>query len=114
MKKSTPTKKSVKRRRYSKSFKARIVTACDQPDASVAHVALTHGLNTSLVHKWRRSAQSSAPVLSGKPDFLPIAIPDHSTASSEHRVTFEVASIKVHWPLEHIERAIVWLRTFNA
>ncbi|OPD72540.1 transposase, partial [Pseudomonas aeruginosa] len=40
------------RRSYPKSFKAQVVEECTQPGASVAGVALSHGLNANLVHKW--------------------------------------------------------------
>ncbi|MNF51268.1 Transposase [compost metagenome] len=39
------------RRSYSKSFKTQVITECAQPDTSIANVALTHNLNTSLAHK---------------------------------------------------------------
>jgi len=42
------------RRSYPKSFKAQVVEECTQPGASVAGVALSHGLNANLVHKWIR------------------------------------------------------------
>ncbi|PMR77661.1 transposase [Billgrantia endophytica] len=35
-----------KRRRYTAEFKTRIVEACQQPDASIAGIALEHALNT--------------------------------------------------------------------
>ena len=41
------------RRRHSDELKARVLAACDAPGASISGVALTHGLNTNLVRKWR-------------------------------------------------------------
>ncbi|MEW7987108.1 MAG: transposase, partial [Candidatus Thiodiazotropha sp.] len=41
-------------RRFSKTFKAKIVAACDQLGASVAGVALANRLNANQVHRWRR------------------------------------------------------------
>lgn len=102
-----------KRQRYSKDFKAGIVAACDQPGVSVAGVALANGLNTNLVHKWRREAQADIGEHSGAPDFLPIAMPE-PTGATPRVVTFEVASLKVHWPLDHIDRAIGWLRALQS
>ena len=46
-----------RRRRYAPSFKAKIVAACLQGDASIAQVALQHGLNTNLVQTWIRKAK---------------------------------------------------------
>lgn len=40
------------RRRHSPEFKARVVDACQVRGASVAGVALAHGVNANLVRKW--------------------------------------------------------------
>lgn len=45
---------SNSRRRHSAQFKAEVLTACAQPGASLAGVALTFGLNANLVRQWRR------------------------------------------------------------
>ena len=45
------------RRRHLPEFKARVVDECARPGASVAAVALSHGLNANLVHRWRRQAR---------------------------------------------------------
>lgn len=47
------------RRRHLPEFKARVVNECAQPGASVAAVALRHGLNANLVHRWRRQARQA-------------------------------------------------------
>ncbi|WP_460427166.1 transposase [Azotobacter armeniacus] len=48
----------MQRRSYSTAFKAQVVQECGQPGASVASVALSHGINTNVVHKWIRTARS--------------------------------------------------------
>lgn len=47
------------RRRHLPEFKARVVKECAQVGASVAAVALRHGLNANLVHRWRRQARQA-------------------------------------------------------
>lgn len=42
------------RRSYTAQFKAQLVAACLQPGASVAALALEHGINANLLHRWRR------------------------------------------------------------
>jgi transposase len=42
------------RRRHSAEFKQQVLAECDRPGAAVAAVALSHGVNANLVHKWRR------------------------------------------------------------
>ena len=43
-----------RRRRFSISEKQRIVEASQAPNASVAGVALAHGINSNLLFKWKR------------------------------------------------------------
>ena len=42
----------VPRRRHSAELKTQVLAACNQPGASIAAVALSHGLNANLVRKW--------------------------------------------------------------
>nr|WP_176604175.1 transposase [Pseudomonas aeruginosa] len=60
------------RRSYPKSFKAKVVDECTQPGASVAGVALSHGLNANLVHKWIRRQQAQLPAVPS--GFIPIPL----------------------------------------
>ena len=43
---------SSQRRVHDAEFKARVLAECQQPGASVAAVALAHGLNVNLLRKW--------------------------------------------------------------
>lgn len=47
------------RRTYSKSFKRQLIKESGERGASIAGVALTHGINANLLHKWRRQHQKS-------------------------------------------------------
>jgi transposase len=40
------------RRRHSAELKTKVLAACSEPGASIAAVALSHGLNANLVRKW--------------------------------------------------------------
>ena len=48
--------KRVVRRRHDDELKVKVLSECGVPGASAAQVALAHGLNANLVHKWRRQA----------------------------------------------------------
>ena len=37
---------------YTAQFKAELVAACLTPGASVAALALQHGMNTNVLHRW--------------------------------------------------------------
>ena len=39
-------------RTYTPQFKAELVATCRQPGASVAAVALQHGMNANVLHRW--------------------------------------------------------------
>ena len=41
-----------KRRVHGAEFKAQVLAECEEPGASVAAVALAHGLNVNLLRKW--------------------------------------------------------------
>ena len=41
-----------KRRVHGAEFKAQVLSECEEPGASVAAIALAHGLNVNLLRKW--------------------------------------------------------------
>lgn len=51
--------KTLTRRRYSADFKAQVLGECDAPGASVAKVAMPHGINTNVVNGWRKLAREA-------------------------------------------------------
>ena len=107
-----PVKRPVKRRRFSKAFKASLLAQCDQPGVSVASVAQAHKINANLLHKWRRLATHRTTPVSSRPDFLPVplSVPASDTSAS---VVIEVKGVKLHWPLSHIHQSIAWLRALQ-
>ena len=52
--------KGATRRRHGDELKAKVLIECDEPGASVAAVARSHGLYANLVHKWRRQGRPHA------------------------------------------------------
>ena len=78
--------KPVPRRRHSAELKAKVLSACNEPGASIAAVALSHGLNANLVRKWLvgrglkrtgirapvavKTSAAAAPLLAGDARFL--------------------------------------------
>jgi transposase len=65
------------RRWYTAKYKSEIVGRCLEPDASVSRVSILHGLNTNLVRKWIRKAQSSDRV-DREPLLLPVTIEENA------------------------------------
>ena len=104
----SPSKTPHKRRRYSPELKASILQACSDPNNSIASVALQHGINANVIHKWRRA--NTAPLVSHQKNFLPIPLP---TPSVGEDVVFELPGLKVRWPLAKIDQAIPWIRSLH-
>ena len=48
------------RRKHSARFKAEVLEACRQPDASAAAIARLYNLNTNVVHRWRAEDRKAA------------------------------------------------------
>lgn len=96
--------KSRNRRRYSRELKEQIVAECEAPGASVAKVALSHGINANIVHGWRKLAGRVQPAVA-RPEFVPVAVPPMVQANGDDRkVELELrrgsVTIKVLWPMD--------------
>jgi transposase len=99
------------RRNHSQALKVQILNECEVPGASVAKVAMSHGINANIVHGWRKAArvqQSQAalpPETSGVGGFIPLAIESArlQTSAHEHGVAIELRrgalTVAMTWPL---------------
>ena len=56
----TTDKKRI-RRNHSPALKAQVLAECEAPGASVAQVAMSHGINANIVHGWRESGSYDQP-----------------------------------------------------
>jgi transposase len=110
------TKKDAKvgsRRRHDLGLKRQVLAECAAPGASVAKVAMTHGLNANLVHKWRRQAQADGGVVA--PAFVPVAVAAPTVMSEPAQfVDLELqrgaTSVRVRWPMAGASSCAAWLR----
>jgi len=103
------------RRRHDDELKGKVLSECAAPGASVAQVALAHGLNANLVHKWRRQAVGDKP--SGRtPEmttFIPVAMASVATAVVDDlrvEVRRGALTVNVTWPLAASAQCAGWLR----
>ena len=62
------------RRRHDGELKAKVLSECAVPGASVAQVALSHGLNANLVHKWRRQTDGAKLSVTEMTTFIPVTM----------------------------------------
>ena len=65
-------------RTFTAEFKHQLIQQCQQPDTSVAKVAMQHQINANLLHKWIRQSRSMVPSLTissiPQTDFLPVIL----------------------------------------
>jgi transposase len=107
--------KTLSRRRHSRELKAQVLQACAQPGASVAAIALAHGLNANLVHKWRRNAARSATVgLPAVDGFVALPIESASLPPPDADIRIELrrgaVTMNVIWPMRAAGECAHWLR----
>lgn len=104
---------SPRRRVHDPEFKARILSECRQPGASVSAVAIAHGLNTNVVHKWlaghglKRMKLAAAARPLPAVQFVPVELtrptpvaPTAPEASADIRMELQRAGlhVKLHCP----------------
>ncbi len=102
-------------RTYSREFKAEMVAACLQPGASVSALALSHGMNANVVHRWLKeharngdhqlkapeTSQAVAPKVTAV-EFVQLPMP--AAAAQPERQCIEVElrkgglTLRVTWP----------------
>ncbi|MEB0043422.1 transposase [Pseudomonas sp. MH10] len=100
------------RRSYPKSFKAQVVQECLQPGASIASVALGHGINANLVRKWIPLYRD----LDGKnlPAFVPLKLEQNIPTRTEPTIKIDVqcgqGQLVVNWPANDPEGCARFVR----
>ena len=130
---------NFKRRQYSAQLKSQVVGECEVPGASVARVAMAHGINSNVVHSWRQIARTTlrstgtALLLMTTPTpthFVPLVLPSavkppqhsvpNSTAapapatSTPHHIEVELhrgtTTLKLKWPATACAQLSAWTR----
>ena len=109
--------KRVARRKHDAELKARVVAECTAPDASVARVALEHGLNANLVHRWLRIAQGrerGGQAVQRVEQFIAVPMATAAVASPPADIRIELkrglSTVNVTWPSSAAAECAVWLR----
>jgi transposase len=91
-----------------------VLAQCDEPGASVARVAMSHGINDNVVHRWRqlaRQQRTAAPAMVSEPRsaepaaaFVPLALPEPAVAEVKTEVRLDIrrgaVTVGVAWPQE--------------
>jgi transposase len=105
------------RRRHGVELKEIVLAECAVPGASVASVALKHGLNANLVHKWRRLASAGDSSVSsevGAPQFIPIPLPHPQPTPLREDIRVDLkrgpTTVTVTWPVTAAIQCAAWMR----
>ena len=115
-----PDAKRCPRRQHSPELKRQVVDECRQPGASVAGVALTHGLNANLVRRWRAEQGVVPPSRRGPPEtdlgFVPIRLePVSPLPPQDIRIELRrgSATVVITWPLSAASECGVWRQAWR-
>ena len=101
--------------------RARVLDDCSWQGASIAKVALAHGLNANLVHKWRRAAEAmiarAAALAHTKENadaFIALALPPQRAPVVLPDIRIELrlgaTTVNIHWPAQGGGDCAAWLR----
>lgn len=110
--------KSRSRRLHTSEFKQQVVDACREPGASVAGVALAHGVNANLVRRWLRERGVEPPRRRALPapelGFVPVHLVEPRPEASPPDIRIEVrrsgTTMAITWPVSAADACGTWLR----
>lgn len=114
--------KAGTRRRYSTTTKAQVVAQCAEPGASVAKIAMAHGINANVVHRWRKLARggdAQAATKTGEFIALPLTmapppVPPTTSAPAASDLQVELRrgaiTMSISWPTGAAAEFALWTR----
>ena len=118
----------VLRRRHSVELKTLVLGQCAAPGASVAKVAMSHGVNANIVHGWRKLAREREGVVmsppgpttlpaktaASVPQFLPVSMAQTTPPTAPVDIQIELrrgaAAMKITWPITAAAECAAWMR----
>ena len=122
----------VSRGRPSAELRVLVLEQCAAPRASVARVAMSHGLNANMVHGWRKlagerdvpvivpapsPATSPAKPVAGVPQFVPVSLTSSPSVSGppppvdiQIELRRGATAMKITWPIAAAADCAAWMR----
>ena len=107
-----------KRRLYRAELKSQVVTQVRLPGASVARVALSHGINANIVHRWLREREGQAQMAPS--GFVAVSLPTGNgklgdePAQPGQDIRIEVRRgatvVNIAWPVAQAGECSAWMR----
>ena len=88
---------------------------CDAVGASVAKVAMAHGINANVVHRWRqlrREGHASEPMQLR--EFIPVSLAAAPVATAAGDIRIELhrgsTAMTITWPMSAAADCAAWMR----
>ena len=117
----------VLRRRHGAQLKALVLEQCAVRGASVAKVAMSHGLNANVVHGWRKLARERdaiggvpkpgpeigpAKPVACVPLFVPVSLAPTPSPPADIQIELRrgATAVKITWPIAAAADCAAWMR----
>lgn len=117
---------SKKVRQHPAALRQQVLAECDQPGASVARVALAHGLNANMVHGWRKQQRdlrsdrvqgSATGTVAGAvegAEFIALPLTSQPAAATLPDIRIELrrgaTTVAISWPSQSARECATWLQ----
>ncbi len=107
--------RATTRRRYDDELKAQVVAECGAPGASVAKVAMSHGINANVVHRWRQLAcETRVPALGRTSEFVAVSLAAPPVAAPARDIQVQLrrgaTAMTITWPVSASAEFAGWIR----
>lgn len=107
--------KAASRRRYSEKQKLQVMAECEATGNSVAKVAMAHGINANVVHRWRQAARGDqTSTLASTGQFVPVSVSDAPAPTNAPDIEIQLrrgsTAVTITWPVTAAGACAVWMR----
>ena len=107
--------KAASRRRYSQKQKLQVMAECDATGNSVAKVAMAHGINANVVHRWRQAARGGkTSTLANTGQFVAVSVDDAPALTNAADIQIQLrrgpTAVTITWPVAAAGACAAWMR----
>ena len=92
-----------------------MLAECGAAGASIAKVAMSHGINANVVHRWRQLAREGRSAPATFPaEFVPVSLPAVSPSTAARDIQIQLrrgtTAMTITWPLSAAADFGAWMR----
>ena len=108
-------KPAARRRRYSEDQKLQVMAECEVAGTCVAKVAMAHGINANVVHRWRQVARGGQAITPANTrQFVPVSLTDAPAQPRVPDIQIQLrrgpTAVTITWPVAGAAECATWLR----